>query len=88
MLLKRLITVLLLIFTFSVVAVPYQTVSAGITPFTVVKLTSPVRRNAKSKLVIKTTPSTKCHLMYRMPSERYSTAKGLGIKYADKQGKC
>lgn len=86
---RKLILIACLALFTAVVVIPIPTVSAtGPTTIKIVKLTSPVKRNGKATLIIQTTPSAKCHLIYRAPSGRVSTAKGLGIKYADKKGNC
>lgn len=86
--LKRYLLIALLIFTSFAFVAPTTAIAASPATIKIVKLTSPVKRNAKAKLVIQTAPGAKCHLIYRTPSGTVSTAKGLGAKVADKKGLC
>lgn len=85
---KRSLVMLLLIFTFSFIAPSPTIAAAKTTPFKIIKLTSPVKRGAKAKLIIQTVPGAKCLLVYRTPSGHVSTAKGLGKVNADAKGRC
>lgn len=86
---KQLAIILILFAFFASFVMPAPAIAASAQPtITVVKLTSPIKHGKTAKLIIKTTPGLQCNLAYKMPSGYYSTAKGLGIKYADKKGLC
>lgn len=87
---RRFFVFLLLLAFLATFALPATSFASTAQPvIKIVKLTSPVKRNANAKLVIQTgLPGAQCNLVYKMPSGNYSTAKGLGNKTADKKGLC